>query len=78
MHPRRVAYPWAQAPGLQNDFFQFVGHDGLGVGGSGHWAVFLDEELLRGSSGECATFGSPCLAGVEDFEILGVELWRVH
>ncbi|KAI8474831.1 MAG: TLD-domain-containing protein [Monoraphidium minutum] len=78
LHPRRAAYPWAQAPGLQNDFFQFVGPDGLGVGGSGHWALFLDEELLRGSSGECATFASPCLGCEEDFEVLGVELWRVH
>jgi hypothetical protein len=57
---------------------QYVSSDGLGVGGSGHWAVFLDDELLRGSSGECATFGSPCLAAAEDFEVLGVELWRVH
>lgn len=78
VRPRRALYPWAQSPGVQNDFFQFVGHDGLGVGGAGHWAVFLDEELLRGSSGECATFASPCLAGREDFEVLGVELWGVH
>jgi hypothetical protein len=63
---------------LQPSLVQYVSNDGLGVGGSGHWAVFLDDELLRGSSGECATFGSPCLAASEDFEVLGVELWRLR
>jgi len=38
----------------------------------------VPKELLRGSSGECATFASPSLGGEEDFEVLGVELWRVH
>ena len=74
---RRALYPWARKPGLDNAFFQHVGPEGLGVGGSGHWAIFLDSELLRGSSGECATFASPCLAAGEEFEVLGVELWRV-
>lgn len=76
--PRAAVYPWMQAPGVQNDFFQWAGPDGLGAGGSGHWAVYLDSELLRGSSGPCATYGSPCLAAAEDFEVLGVELWRPH
>jgi hypothetical protein len=63
---------------LPNDFFMLCGPDGLGVGGSGHWAIFLDEDLLRGSSGESATFASPPLGGEEDFDVLGVELWGVH
>jgi hypothetical protein len=76
--PRRAVYPWARVPGFDNAFFQHASPDGLGVGGTGHWAIFLEEELLRGSSGECHTFASPCLGGGEEFEVLAVELWRVH
>ncbi|GBF97371.1 hypothetical protein Rsub_11018 [Raphidocelis subcapitata] len=76
--PHRAVWPWVQAKGLPNDFFQFVGQDGLGVGGSGHWAIFLDDDLLHGSSGECATFASPPLGGAEDFDVWGVELWALH
>ncbi|KAF6262460.1 TLD-domain-containing protein [Scenedesmus sp. NREL 46B-D3] len=67
-----------QHPPLRNDFFQYVTHEGIGVGGAGHWAISLDEGLLHGSSGPCDTFASPCLASREEFEILAVELWHVH
>lgn len=50
----------------------------LAVGGAGHFAISLDDELLRGSSGVCGTYGSPCLASAEEFEVRMVELWHVH
>lgn len=78
LEPRQLAWPWLQRPGLRNDFFQYASPEGLGVGGAGHWALSVDEELLAGSSGPCDTFGCPCLASSEEFGVLGVELWHVH
>lgn len=89
LEPQRLLWPWAQpsaTPGAgpggaqqpRNDFFQFASHELLGVGGCGHWALSLDEDLLRGSSGGCSTFASPCLASREEFEVHAVELWHVH
>jgi hypothetical protein len=57
-------WPWLNVPGHRNDFFQYASPEALGVGGAGHWAINLDEDLLRGSSGPCDTFGSPCLVSV--------------
>ncbi len=41
---RRVLYPWQKprfgAGGGHNDFFQFSTHEGLGVGGAGHFAIW--------------------------------------
>lgn len=78
LEPHRRMWNWVNTPGVRNDFFQFVDHEGLGIGGAGHWAISLDEELLHGSSGPCDTFASPCLASREEFEVLAVELWHVH
>ena len=45
-------------------------------GGGGGFALWLDEELLRGNSGECETFANPCLSGeYTEFEVMYVELW---
>ena len=59
----------------RNDFFQFGRPDRLAMGGGPHYALSLDGDLLRGTSGICDTFGSPCLACAEEFEIGRVELW---
>lgn len=61
LEPCRLTWPWLNAPGHRNDFFQYATHEVLGVGGAGHWAISLDEDLIRGSSRPCDTFGSPCL-----------------
>jgi hypothetical protein len=50
----------------------------LGVGGGGEaFAILLDEGLESCSSGLCAAFASPPLAGagVEPFKVLDVDLW---
>jgi hypothetical protein len=78
LEPQRLMWGWANTPALRNDFFQYVTHEGIGIGGAGHWAISLDEELLHGSSGPCDTFASPCLASKEEFDIIAVELWHVH
>ncbi len=61
----------------RTDFFQFSTHEGLGVGGCGHFALWLDNELLEGASYSCDTFGSPRLSGKEEFHVAGVELWQL-
>jgi hypothetical protein len=38
--------------------------------------MWLDADLLHGSSGVCGTFGSPCLASNEEFKIQVVEMWQ--
>lgn len=63
--------------GSSNDFFQFSTHEGLGVGGAGHLALWLDNELLEGASHPCDTFGNPCLASCEEFAVAAVELWHI-
>lgn len=50
---------------------------GWAVQGTGP-SAWMREELLRGSSGLCDTFASPCLASREESGILAVELWHVH
>ena len=51
---------------------------GLGVGGSGHFAVWLDNDLFEGSSNTCNTFNSVCLAGSTDFHVQALELWHIN
>ncbi|KAG2266312.1 hypothetical protein Bca52824_073391 [Brassica carinata] len=45
----------------------------LGCGGS--FALCLDEDLLKATSGPSETFGNECLASSTEFELKNVELW---
>lgn len=66
------AFRWSQ----RNDYFMFGRADCAAVGGGNGFALWLDEELLRGNSAPSETFDNPCLSGgVKDFEIVYVELW---
>ncbi|GIL82722.1 hypothetical protein Vretifemale_11605 [Volvox reticuliferus] len=67
----------AAAPGGSLDFFQFSTHEGLGVGGCGTFALWLDNELLEGASYPCDTFASPQLSSKEEFKVAAVELWQL-
>lgn len=70
---------WSDNPSdTRSDFFMLGTLESLAVGSSTeHCALWLDEELSRGSSGYCDTFGSPCLASAEEFSVAGVEVWVV-
>ncbi len=74
MNPDRIVYNWSG----QNNFFMLSNEDSLAMGGGGAFAIYLDEKLKDGTSGECKTFGSPCLASEEDFEVVDLELWDFH
>lgn len=77
LEPHRIMYPWKVKSRTKNDYFMYATPECLAVGGLGHFAIWLDAELLAGNSGACGTFGSPCLASKEEFRIMGVEVWHV-
>jgi hypothetical protein len=79
IRPHHLKYDWHQLQhgAARNDFFMMVSGDCLGVGGAPHFAIWLDSDLLYGSSGTCHTFSSPCLASKEEFKVRHVELWGV-
>ncbi len=78
---RRSAWRWATLVQMyrwtkKNSHIQ-MGVDGVGVGGGDHPAIFLQADLISGTSGPCETFGSPCLAGANVFEVVYVEIWAL-
>ncbi|XP_020575700.1 oxidation resistance protein 1 [Phalaenopsis equestris] len=58
-----------------NHYFTLCSPDYFAMGGGGHFALYLDVDLLNGSSYQSETFGNPCLAHSEDFKVKEVELW---
>ncbi|KAF6140675.1 hypothetical protein GIB67_013968 [Kingdonia uniflora] len=57
-----------------NRYFTLCSTDFLALGGGGHFALYLDGDLLRGSSSNSETFGNPCLAHTEDFDVKELEV----
>jgi hypothetical protein len=43
--------------------------------GGGSFALYLDGSLEKGTSGRCATYNNPPLAGRDTFKCLVVEVW---
>ncbi|KAI5406055.1 uncharacterized protein LOC127082915 isoform X1 [Lathyrus oleraceus] len=68
-------YPIIYSPTGVNRYFTLCNTDYLAIGGGGHFALYLDSDLLNGSSSVSETFGNPCLANSQDFEVKEVELW---
>ncbi|XP_059643406.1 uncharacterized protein LOC132285255 [Cornus florida] len=58
-----------------NRYFTLCSSEFLALGGGGHFALYLDCDLLNGSSSASETYGNPCLAHTEDFEVKEIELW---
>ncbi|CAH8344566.1 unnamed protein product [Eruca vesicaria subsp. sativa] len=58
-----------------NRFYTLCSKDFLALGGGGRFALYLDSELLHGSSACSDTFGNSCLANSQDFDVKHVELW---
>jgi hypothetical protein len=46
----------------------------LAFGGGGNFALCLDEDLLKATSGPSETFGNECLASSTEFELKNVEV----
>ncbi|KAK9802870.1 hypothetical protein WJX72_004617 [[Myrmecia] bisecta] len=80
IQPRAVFWRWwaKRMAVARNDYFQFSLPERLCLGGAPRYALSLDADLQYGSSGMSDTFGSPCLASNEDFEVGRVELWGLQ
>ncbi|XP_028779798.1 oxidation resistance protein 1 [Neltuma alba] len=70
-----TGHPTVYRPTGVNRYFTLCTTDFLAVGGGGHFALYLDGDLLNGSSSVSETYGNPCLAHSQDFEVKEVELW---
>ncbi|KAJ1442643.1 TLD-domain-containing protein [Ochromonadaceae sp. CCMP2298] len=62
----------------RNMFFLLTSHESIALGGGGNFALYLDSELNKGASGECATYASPCLAAREDFSCVDCEMFVLN
>ncbi|KAI4317261.1 hypothetical protein L6164_025147 [Bauhinia variegata] len=68
-------HPVIYRPTGANRYFTLCSTDFLAIGGGSHFALYLDGDLLNGSSSVSETYGNPCLAHSPDFEVKEVELW---
>nr|GMC94721.1 oxidation resistance protein 1 [Ipomoea batatas] len=58
-----------------NRYYTMCSTEYIALGGGGHFALYLDGDLLTGSSAASQTYGNSCLSCSEDFEVKEVELW---
>ncbi|XP_045797829.1 oxidation resistance protein 1-like [Trifolium pratense] len=70
-------HPRIFRPTGANRYYYLCSNDSLalGGGGGGGFALYLDGDLLTGTSGPSDTFGNQCLAHTPEFELKNVELW---
>ncbi|KAF2008211.1 TLD-domain-containing protein [Amniculicola lignicola CBS 123094] len=76
--PERIRFKAFPYSGI-NDYMLFCEHGFLSVGGGdGHYGLWLDDNLDKGISSTCPTFGNePLSEEGTKFEVLGVELWYI-
>ncbi|MEQ2251634.1 hypothetical protein ILYODFUR_013145, partial [Ilyodon furcidens] len=72
LHPRFKCFRWTG----ENSFFIKGDLDCFAVGGgSGHFGLWVDENLYLGRSSPCYTFNNCCLSETDDFRIMELEVW---
>ena len=62
----------------ENSLYQFCDRTGFGLGGGtsgGRFALYLGNDLLRGSSIKTECFNNDILSGSTDFECIDIEVW---
>lgn len=76
--PERIRFKAFPYTG-ENDFSIFCQPEYLSVGGGdGHYGLWLDDNLSKGVSDTCPTFGNEALSDEgTKFEVLGVEVWYI-
>lgn len=63
---------------FKNTMFMYATNsEGFGVGGGDQFSIYIDDDLLGGSSKPCETFNSPALVDEEYFDIRVIELWQI-
>ncbi|CAM8915756.1 unnamed protein product [Rhodiola kirilowii] len=70
-----TGHPVVYRPTGVNRYYTVCALEYLALGGGSHFALYLDQDLLTGSSRISETYGNPCLAHTEDFDVKEVELW---
>ena len=61
-----------------NNYYQFCDRSGFGLGGGirgGRFALYLGNDLWRGSSNKTECFENDCLSSHADFECVDLEVW---
>ncbi|KAK2825979.1 hypothetical protein Q5P01_020193 [Channa striata] len=72
LHPRFKCFRWTG----ENSFFIKGDLDSFAIGGgSGHFGLWLDENLYLGRSSPCVTFNNCCLSETDDFRVMELEVW---
>ncbi|XP_077414971.1 oxidation resistance protein 1 isoform X2 [Vanacampus margaritifer] len=72
LHPRFKCFRWTG----ENSFFIKGDLDSFAIGGgSGHFGLWVDENLYLGRSSPCYTFNNCCLSETADFRIMELEVW---
>ena len=76
--PERIRFKAFPYTG-ENDFSIFCQPEYLSIGGGdGHYGLWLDQNLGKGVSDACPTFGNEALSDDgSKFEVLGVEVWYI-
>lgn len=73
LEPAFKVFPWTG----NNQYVQMAKAEAIMLGGGeGHFGLWIDDSLYRGSSHPCPTFGNECLSSTPDFTIRGIELWN--
>lgn len=68
-------HPTIFPPTGVNRYYTMCSTEYLALGGGGHFALYLDSDLMTGSSAASETYGNSCLSHTEDFVVKEVELW---
>ncbi|XP_028250616.1 nuclear receptor coactivator 7 [Parambassis ranga] len=72
LSPRFKCFRWTG----ENSFFIKGDLDCFAIGGgSGHFGLWVDENLYLGRSSPCYTFNNCCLSESDDFRIMELEVW---
>jgi len=72
LHPDFRVYKWSS----KNCYCQMIENNRIIMGGgSGIFGLYLDEDLLTGSTHPCETFENQVLSSSSHFKTVGLELW---
>ncbi|XP_062253017.1 nuclear receptor coactivator 7 isoform X2 [Platichthys flesus] len=75
LHPRFKCFRWTG----ENSFFIKGDLDYFAIGGgSGHFGLWVDENLYLGRSSPCYTFNNCCLSETDDFRVMELEVWTFN
>ncbi|CAK4770963.1 unnamed protein product [Aphanomyces euteiches] len=64
-------YSWSR----KNNYFQLCNEESLVMGGGNSFGLYLDADLVHGTTGKCDTYSSEPLVPGENFACTHVEVW---